>query len=85
MLPVGAQNIHLHYYEAWDSELSATGIQQFSFAGEANQAVTIVSYGLDEQVIPDLVVLDPSGLPLAENFNDDFSPVISSQVTLPAE
>ncbi|MFP4322102.1 MAG: hypothetical protein ACLFTK_06590 [Anaerolineales bacterium] len=76
-------NIHMRYFEVADTPLEQNRFQIFSFGGLANEEITIVVHGVDNDAIPSLTLFDPLGVTLAENLNPNGEPIVSVQVTLP--
>jgi len=78
-----AANIHIRYFEAADAILDTETFQIFSFSALQGENVTLVAYGLQEDLIPALTVLDIEGRILAEDLNPNSLPVASLQLTAP--
>ncbi|NJL94753.1 MAG: hypothetical protein HC915_14060, partial [Anaerolineae bacterium] len=66
---VATNNIFLRYFESADSLLRVQPYQVFSFVGEAGERVTLVAYGLGEEMQPSITVLDPVGFVASEDAN----------------
>ncbi len=77
-----AANIHLRYFESVDAFLTEERFQRYSFAGLADEEITIVAYGLDENVIPTLTVFDTIGSTLIENPNEDELSAVAVRFTV---
>ena len=82
--PTGAANIHMHFFESADAFLTAEQFQLFSYAALENDEVTIVAYGLEENVQPSISLFDTDGVTMTEDLNTDELQVAVVQAVMPA-
>ena len=66
--PVPANTIYTRYFESVDTLLTEN-YQLFSLTALRGEKITIVVYGLDEEVSTAVMLLDPLGSTVAEDFN----------------
>lgn len=78
-----ASNIHLRYFESADALLTNSAFQLFSFAAIDGEKVTVVAYGIDDNLLPTLTVLDVNGITLAEDLNEDANEVSVIELVAP--
>lgn len=71
MAPTQAANIFVRYFESADVVMTDSSFQLFTYAALENEHITIVAYGLDEAMVPALILLDANGVTVAEDLNTD--------------
>lgn len=82
-LSTHAANIHLRYFESIDVFLTEERFQSYSFSALADENVTIIAYGLENETVPALTVFDTIGSTLIENPNLESVPAAAVQFTVP--
>src|SRR5688572_16882329 len=73
-------SVHIHYFETIDASLETDIFKVFTVAAHQNEQITIVAYGLDGNLQPEISVLSPDGITLIEDRNLEQHPVAMIQL-----
>lgn len=78
-----ATNIHVRFFESADTVLTEDRFQLFSLAALEDENITIVVYGLTDELVPAVTLFDTQGNTLQEDLNPDNDSVAVVQATIP--